>query len=79
MCSGNKVWSKTIHSTNGLNYAIHATGLDLYYRRKPLAICAPPLSLHYPPFVKLLLLALFVNCLMVRVEELFSPFVHLQY
>ena len=38
-------------------------------------LCAPPLSLHYPPIVRPLLLALFVNCLMVRVKEIASPFV----
>ena len=38
-----------------------------------LKICAPLLFLHYSSIVRLLLLALFVNCLMVRVEEFFCP------
>ena len=42
-----------------------------------LKVCFPPLFLHYPPIFKLLLLALFVNCLMVRVKVSFSPFVHI--
>jgi len=40
-----------------------------------LKVYAPPPFLYYPPVVRLLLFALFVNCMMVRVKEFFSPFV----
>ena len=45
--------------------------VDWILSKVVLRVCALPLSLHYPPVNRLLLLAFFVN-LMVRVEEFFS-------
>ena len=72
--SSSLVWSMVIYCTTEQLTLIF---VDWILSDVVLKVCAPPLSLHYPPIVRLLLLALFVNCLMVRVEEFFSSFVHI--